>query len=129
MTHEAELAKQVIHLLDAGAREVSPEVSSRLAAARKAAVEQVSGQARGAQVEPLLAGGSRLLTEHWRHPSPAVTATLVLAVLVLVVLLLHQHQQHNAPMEADALLLGSELPPEAYVDQGFDTWLKHSSQP
>jgi hypothetical protein len=50
---------------------------------------------------------------------------LLAAILTFFAL---QHNAINTPVDGDALLLASELPPEAYVDKGFDAWLEHSSQ-
>ena len=52
-------------------------------------------------------------------------ALTVVAVLTFLVL---QPYNTSEPIETDAMLLASDLPPEAYVDKGFDAWLANSSQ-
>jgi hypothetical protein len=53
-----------------------------------------------------------------------------MALVVSAALLVFVTLQHNyfEPVEADALLLASDLPPEAYVDKGFDAWLANTSR-
>jgi hypothetical protein len=35
--------------------------------------------------------------------------------------------RNNQPIDTDTLLLASDLPPEAYADKEFVSWLEHSS--
>lgn len=127
MTQERDIALQVAELLDYGATQIDAKTAEKLQAARRQALEAAAVPAHAAPVETALAGAGRYLNAHWRHPNYAVSALLLLALVLLASLVIKQ--QHAGPVEADALILASELPPEAYVDQGFDAWLKRSSQP
>ncbi|MBU3735363.1 MAG: DUF3619 family protein [Methylobacterium sp.] len=127
MTRESEIAAEVTELLDSGTALLDPMAADRLQAARLLAVEMATAQVHAAPAETALAGAGHSLHAYWRHPGYAVTALLLLALVLLASLMIQQ--KHAAPVEADALLLASELPPEAYVDQGFDAWLKRSSPP
>jgi len=127
MTREHEIAAEVAELLDFGTARIDPKAADRLQAARLLAVETATAQLQAVPVETALAGAGRHMAAHWRHPSYAVTALLLLALVLLASLIIQQ--KHAAPVEADALLLASELPPEAYIDQGFHAWLEQSSPP
>lgn len=55
---------------------------------------------------------------------------LPVAVLVIGLLAINTWQQSQAVQEIeeiDAAVLTGDLPIDAYLDNGFDTWLKHSS--
>ena len=41
----------------------------------------------------------------------------------------HQHRYTEEVAEIDAQMLVDELPPTAYLDRGFDTWLKRDGRP
>lgn len=125
MTQEHDIAQHVVELLDFGNEPLKPEIEAGLERARLDAVE-AAAHAQATPHETALAGVGRYLSEHWQHPNYAITGLLLLIILLLA-LMLGQRNEH-APLEADALLLASDLPPEAYVDQGFHTWLERSSQ-
>jgi hypothetical protein len=125
--NEHETAKKITTYLDHGTAELKAGVAFRLQRARQAAVARLSEQTE--QV-PALAladagGGSfgerRLLAD----------ARLWIGVLLIVGGVLgYQYweaaQQARDIEETDAAILSSELPIEAYLDQGFEAWLKHS---
>ena len=127
MTQERDIAQQVVELLDYGTSQFPANTAEQLRASRRKALHAAAVASSSAPVETALAGAGRVLHAHWRHPNYAVTALLLLALLLLASLVMKQHQA--GPVEADTLILASELPPEAYVDQGFDAWLKRSSPP
>lgn len=127
MTHEHDIAAEVSRVLDFGTSRIDPDTAGKLQAARLLAVETAAARVHTVPVETALAGTGRQMAAHWRHPSVAVTALLLLALVLLASLM--TQQKRAVPVEADALLLASELPPEAYIDQGFDAWLKQSSPP
>jgi hypothetical protein len=65
--------------------------------------------------------------------STSVFSRLILptAMLLLGLLAIHTWQQSQTVQELeeiDAAVLTSDLPIDAYLDRGFDAWLKRSSQ-
>jgi len=128
MTQERETAKKIVALLEEGAADLDQATLAQLAAARGQAVAAMSGRTRVANAELAHAGHEYSMTSflHGRHLWLTGLAALV------ILLLLGSFVQQNfsrQPVAADALLLASDLPPEAYVDKGFDAWLENSSQP
>lgn len=128
MTQERDTAKKIIGYLQYGADDLDASVADRLVAARQQAVAAMSSPARVAPVEVAHAGiGSHL--EHYLHGRNVwMTMMAAMAIILMVVALVHKNTTTFEPVGADALLLASELPPEAYLDKGFDAWLENSSQ-
>ncbi|HQR50469.1 MAG TPA: DUF3619 family protein [Methylophilaceae bacterium] len=123
MTSEQKIAKEIVSLLDYGTTQVDQAASDRLYAARRQAVAVAQ-----ARISPVAStGAGNFLLEHL-HGQQAWKLPLLLLGVVLAALLLTQQITESGPVEEDALLLGSDLPPEAYLDKGFDAWLEPSSQ-
>lgn len=127
MTQEQNTAKKITEALDRGVAELDAITIDKLAAARKQAVSVMVQPASVAHLEPAHAGVGQFIIEHM-HGQRAWTAMALLLVAGLLVFAVLQQNSINEPVEADALLLASELPPEAYIDKGFDAWLENSSQ-
>jgi hypothetical protein len=121
--NEHETAKKITTYLDHGTAELKAGVAFKLQRARQAALARLDEQT---QPELALAGGGtfgerRLLAD----------ARLWIGVLLIVGGVLgYQYwetaQQARDIEETDAAILSSELPIEAYLDPGFEAWLKHS---
>jgi len=126
MTREQHIAKDIVKLLNYGTSQLDAATSAKLATARRQAVAVAAKQVQVAPVAT--AGVERFLMEHLHVQRSWITVGLLLGVLLLVVAITQQNSQRGQ-LEEDSLLLSSDLPPEAYVDQGFDTWLEQSSQP
>jgi hypothetical protein len=124
MTSEQNIAKKIVSLLDEGTTQVDRAASDRLYAARRQAV--AAAQAKLAPVATSSVGN--FLMEHLHGPQAWKLPLLLLGV-ALAALLLTQQMANRGPVVEDALLLGSDLPPEAYLDKGFDAWIERSSQP
>jgi hypothetical protein len=126
MIQEQDTAKKIIDTLEYGTAHLDAGILGRLAAAREHAISSLTAPARSARAEAVIAGAGRFIVDHI-HSQRAWGAVLLLLAAILTFFVL-QHNSINVPVEGDALLLASELPPEAYVDKGFDAWLEHSSQ-
>jgi hypothetical protein len=126
MIQEQDTAKKIIDALKYGTAHLDASTVGKLAAARKHAISSMKAHTRGTHAETVVAGAGRFIVDHI-HGHRTWGAALLLLAAILAFLAL-QHNSMNAPVEGDALLLASELPPEAYVDKGFDAWLEHSSQ-
>ena len=126
MTQEQDNARKIIEYLDAGVADLDDKTIADLAAARKQAIAAVPAQASPAE---LAHAGLGQFVSRQLHGRPAWMAMLAMMAIILMVVALVQKNTTTDPVEGDALLLGSDLPPEAYVDKGFDAWLENSSQP
>ena len=130
MTQERDSAKKIIEILERGVSGLDQQTRVRLAAARGQAVAAMEGRALAARAELAHASSGRHVAFFGRH---AWMTPLIALVIVLLVVAVAQKNwlisSSGDPVEADALLLASDLPPEAYVDKGFDAWLENSSEP
>jgi hypothetical protein len=128
MTNERQLAKKIVSVLETGAQSVDAATAARLAAARQQAMVAMAQPAHVATMQPMLAGWGRIVefSHHggYRFWLPVILLSAALAVALSSTMTTHSNQ----PIDADALLLASELPPEAYADKEFVAWLEHSSQ-
>ncbi len=132
MTQERDTAKKIVEILEQGAAGLDEPTLAKLASARRQAVAAMEGHARVANVELAHAGMGRFISSHLHGRHAWVPTLIALAIVLMVVAVVQNNFQKNStrePLEADALLLASDLPPEAYVDKGFDAWLENSSQP
>lgn len=121
MNQEQQFAKEIVRRLDETTKNLTPEVVDRLVEARRQALLRMatahSRQTQGGGVMTLL--GSYFL-QHQRSLSlAALIAAVLFTFIVTQQLTGHSHGEHG-----DAFLLASELPPEAYLDPGFYSWLK-----
>jgi len=126
--NEQELAKQIVQHLDQGLGKIKQGSLYQLQSARMAALDHY----REAP-QPLFglawAGDIAFRASHNRHFN--TRNLLVASLLVLSMLGVTYWQvakQGNDIAEIDASLLSGELPISAYLDSGFEAWLKRSSQ-
>lgn len=103
--------------------------TGKLARLRAAREQALARQGRGA-AHPVL-GWADNVTGRFGGPGP-FAASLFIPMVVLILGLLaintwHQSQVAQEIEEIDAGLLTGELPLDAYLDKGFDAWLKRSS--
>lgn len=125
MTGEQDTAKKIVDLLDEGTGHLDYQTSEKLSAARRKAVAAVASPAYAHHAQLSLTGLGHSVQEYFHHHHWMPMA-IVASVALLLFVALQQH--YSEPVEADALLLASDLPPEAYVDKGFDAWLKNTSR-
>ena len=119
MNQEQRFIQAIVHQLDETAEKLAPEIKSSLADARQQAVMRMANghQSLGSGLVALC---SSYFFQHQRILSlAALIVAVLLAFIVTQQLTGHGHAEHG-----DAFLLASELPPEAYLDQGFYSWLK-----
>jgi hypothetical protein len=121
-----ELARKVVQHLDYGVDHLDPSIRERLRAARHVALshyrdrpEPVLGRAWAGQAMARFAGHYTFGARHW-----VAVATLILALAGIV------YWQSLGPAnelaDIDMNLLTDELPINAYLDKGFDSWLKRA---
>lgn len=123
---EQELAGKIVQHLNLGADQIDAATRGRLLAARKEALshykdrhEPVWGLAWAGHAMRI--GGHRFETRY------LIAFAVVIAALIAVV-----YWPNRAPSndiaEIDIGLLTDDLPINAYLDRGFDSWLKRSSR-
>lgn len=119
--NEQQFGNRIRHLLNQGL-ELDPGARERLRAARQQALER-----QRAEPVPLArwAGNVFGSFDGWRGVSTRVL--LPVAVLVLAVSGIYTWQEKRRVaelVEIDSQLLSDDLPIDAYLDRGFQNWLK-----
>ena len=118
-TQEKQFGNRIRHILNQGTHEVRPAVAERLAAARQRALERHSP-------EPALVWADNVTGSiGWAGLALRVLVPLAMLVAFGGALYTWQQNQRAAEIEeVDALLLTDDLPIDAYLDRGFQNWLK-----
>ena len=126
-----ELARKLVGYLNDGCRNLDQPVAERLLAARKAALARYQGEAAPAWGWATASQAIGRLADPRRQGS----LTMLIAAAALVAALIgfaywqnYGNGQANELAEVDVGLLTDELPINAYLDRGFDSWLKRSSR-
>ena len=125
--NEHDLAKKIAQHLDYGTASLEGRVQYRLQAALQHALEAYTEPRHSLSLAWGKHGGKG---GHSGSHSP-FRAWVPLAVLVLGLVFItywQTTQQMNDISEIDAHLLAEDLPIHAFTDNGFDAWLKGSSQ-
>ena len=122
--NELQFAARIRHLLNQGTR-VEPRIAARLKAARELALTR-----QRAERAPVLAWADNVLGNGWGWGS--LSARVVLPVVMLAVAAFgiyrwQESQRLAEVVEIDTQLLTDELPIDAYLDRGFQNWLKRRS--
>lgn len=125
---EHELAGMIVQHLDYGVDQLGPGTRERLLAARRAAMSHyreepvtVTGLAWAGQAMARITGE--------RHINPRQLIALLALVAALVgIAYWPSNGATNELAEIDTRLLTDDLPINAYLDKGFDSWLKRSSR-
>ena len=121
---EREIARKLTAYLDHGAAGLKAGTLYRLQRARQAALARLEEPRRATQLVFAGAGGTL-------GPRRALADLRIWLGVLLVVggILSYQYWQTIQARdieETDAAILSSDLPIEAYLDRGFQAWLKHS---
>jgi hypothetical protein len=129
---EEEFAGKIKTYLDRSAADLTPGVAYRLREMRMLALDRLDGY-REVPQQALSAAGVHGLMGGGRPRRPRFAAlTVAMGVLLLGVSVLgyqqwHVYQQIKEFEELDAQILSSDLPIDAYLDTGFQAWLKTST--
>ena len=107
-------AKQIVGLLDAHANRLSMRTLKQLENGRELAVKTHAQQISGLSINR---DGTLSNLSAWAEHHRMVSAGLVLGVIIAGFVLM-QSLSHQQP--SDAFLLSADLPPEAFVDRGFE---------
>jgi hypothetical protein len=120
---EHDLAQKLVRYLDDGLDQLEPRVRERLDAARMSALAHYREQPATAFGPVWVGGAVAWITQ---HRLLIAAAALVLATGAVVYW--QGTRPANGLTDIDFYLLTDELPINAYLDQGFDSWLKRSSR-
>lgn len=107
-------AKQIAGLLNAHANRLSMRTLKQLENSRERAVKTHAAQLSSLNLNR---DGTLSSLSAWAEHHRMVSAGLVLGVIVAGFVLM-QSLSHQQP--SDAFLLSADLPPEAFVDRGFE---------
>jgi Protein of unknown function (DUF3619) len=132
--NDQELAKKITALLDRGNNDLRQGTVYKLQLARQAALAKMAGRSDSPQTATVhglaTAGGTGTIGSMRRL---VTDFRLWLAVLIIAggsyfydywTIL----QQASEIAELDSALLGSDLPVDAFLDKGFENWLKRSGE-
>jgi len=126
---EYELARKIIEQLDHGTERLEPGTRERLAVARKVALSHYREKPEAVLGLAWAGHAMARIAEHRLHHARLLAAAAAIAVLLAG----FAYWQVTGPAsndlaEIDMGLLTDELPLNAYLDKGFDSWLKRSSR-
>lgn len=113
-------AKQIAGLLDAHAKRLSMRTLKQLENSRERAVQIHANHASGVSVNH---DGTLSSISAWAEHHRIASAGLLLGVLIAGFIVM---QSFNQKESSDAFLLSADLPPEAFVDRGFEPFLNDS---
>lgn len=115
---DAQVAHYVVEVLNDHAQHLTAVNAKRLDVARNLAVTQLSNQQAFNQSGNVLAWfGAQF------ERNRTVSTAMLVGVMLIAFYVAQQIGANRNLEESDAFLLASDLPPEAYADKGFDTWL------
>ena len=128
--NDNDIPSRITDYLDAGAAGLKAGTAYRLQLAREQALARLAEPERASQLA--LAGAGAGGGGVGGRPVRMIADVRVWVGILLIVggTLFYQYwqtaQQTREIVEMDAGILTSDLPIEAYVDRGFQNWLKHS---
>ena len=124
--NEREIAKKIAGYLDRGTAELKAGTAYKLQLARQEALARLSEPRRVPQLVLAGAGGGTLGGRRFFADVRIWVGVLVVVAGILSIQYWQSVQQARDIEETDAAILSSELPLEAYLDGGFQAWLKRS---
>jgi hypothetical protein len=123
--NEPQFGNKVRHLLNQGTG-LAPDTLRRLRLAREHALKHQ----RVSKPVPGLAWADGMVSDFGGFTGFSFRLVLPMAVLVGGLIAINSWQQNQRVAEVeeiDSLLLTDELPIDAYLDKGFEAWLKKRS--
>lgn len=109
-----EQGKQIAGLLDAHANRLSMRALKQLENGRARAVKAHAQKISGANANK---DGTLSAVFAWAEYHRVASTGLILGIIIFGIVLIQALGQQEA---SDAFLLGADLPPEAFVDRGFE---------
>jgi hypothetical protein len=120
--NERQFGNRVRQVLNRGLAAVEPETAERLRAARERALAR-----QRAELSPAMAWADNVLGRVGGWGGVAWRIVLPIAMLAIGLATIQYWQQNERIAEIeeiDAQLLTDDLPIDAYLDRGFQNWLK-----
>ena len=111
--------KQIASLLDAHAKRLSMRTLKQLEDGRARAIKVHAQQLSGNKVNK---EGTLSAVFAWAEYHRVASTGLILGVIIFGMVLIQTFGQKEV---SDAFLLGADLPPEAFVDRGFEPSLNN----
>ncbi len=118
---EQEIAKNIVSLLDSDAQNLSADQVAKLDNSRQRALDKHM-RLRTVPVHSI-SGISHTFFDYFEQHRALMSSGLAFGVILVAFLVVQPVSKYNTNERSDAFLLGSELPPEAYADKGFDKWV------
>ncbi len=119
---DEQVAKLAANLLNDNAQHLNVVTLQRLSQARGLAVSKLEvrqGVSQSGNVLQWIGHGfGRYFEQHG-----LMSVAIIVGAMMLTFLVAQKLNADNNLKNSDAFLLASELPPEAFADKGFDTWL------
>lgn len=126
MNDEREIAKKITGYLDRGTTGLRAGTAYRLQLARQEALARLGEPKRAPELVLAGVGGGTLGGRRLFADARIWVGVLLIVGGVLSYQYWQSVQQARDIEETDAAILTSELPIEAYLDRGFQAWLKRS---
>jgi Protein of unknown function (DUF3619) len=125
-------AKKITTYLDQGTADLKPGVAYRLQLARAEALARLANPQRSSELRVAVAGAGGGTGTAGGGRSFWASGRLWLGIGLIVVAGFgfqqwQAYQQLYDIEETDAAILSSDLPIDAYLDRGFQNWLKRAS--
>ena len=131
-TDNENFSKKITAYLDIGAAGLKAGTAYRLQNARAVALARLAGsdgvRAPESRLAHAFVGSNGSAASGGRKLRTSARLWLGIAIIVAAVFGYQQwqvYQQVNDIVELDAQILSSDLPIDAYLDQGFRNWLAH----
>ena len=120
---DEQVARSVAALLNDNAQHLNAVTLQRLTTARNQAVNQLEVHRRKAIHGVSHSGNVLQWLGHGFEQHRMMSIFLIAGAMLLGFIIIQEVSLNNSLNNSDALLLASELPPEAFADKGFDKWL------
>lgn len=122
---ELEFAQKISKILDQGTHELDAAAASRLLEARKEALAHFQEKPVHAWAPEWVSNAvGRIIEPFNNHLKSGLVLLVLLALLTAFVAWNTFGQQGSEVADLDQALLTDELPINAYLDKGFESWLK-----
>ena len=119
--NETQFASRIRHLLDQGTQ-LDATTAQKLRAARELALSR-----QRPEPAPVLAWADNVFGNGWGWAGLSARVLLPAAALIVAVAGIYNWQEKQRlaeVVEIDSQLLTDDLPIDAYLDRGFENWLK-----
>jgi hypothetical protein len=120
-----ELALKIARVLDQGVNELDSPLARKLLDARKEALAHYKEQHAPAWAPAWAGAAAARVSEPHRYNFRMLAATVAFIAALVCALAWQSFTQGGSEIaDVDAGLLTDDLPINAYLDRGFDSWLK-----